>query len=192
LHAPDWLVTLAGMKPRRVSVVLLATVSLCAFCTRAPAQQTVAQSLAIIDEKLNRLRADVDALQFNQEKLQRQIDDLQSQLLALRQTSAGISANDIQALQARIQAVDAARENDKKIILDQLAKELAGLSASRASAASASPATGTVGTEHVVKPGETLASIAKGYGVSVADMVKANNIANPNEIKVGQRLTVPK
>ncbi len=163
-----------------------------ALCTTAPAQQTVAQSLAIIDEKLNRLRADVDALLFNQEKMQKQIEDLQAQLLTLRQSSAGISANDIQALQARIQAVDAARENDKKVILDQLAKELAALSASRASAASPSAATSAAGTEHVVKPGETLASIAKSYGVSVADIVKANNIANPNEIKVGQRLTIPK
>jgi LysM repeat protein len=45
---------------------------------------------------------------------------------------------------------------------------------------------------HVVRRGETLASIARWYGVSIKAIVKANKIKNPNRIYVGQRLVIPK
>ena len=48
------------------------------------------------------------------------------------------------------------------------------------------------GVEHQVKAGETLGAIAKAYGVSIADVAKANNLANPDDIKIGQRLIIPK
>lgn len=46
-------------------------------------------------------------------------------------------------------------------------------------------------TIHIVQRGETLGAIAQRYGVSVAAIVRANNIANPNLIVPGQRLTIP-
>ncbi|MFC2015613.1 LysM peptidoglycan-binding domain-containing protein [Chloroflexota bacterium] len=45
---------------------------------------------------------------------------------------------------------------------------------------------------HVVRRGQTLAGIARWYGVSVKAIVKANKIKNPNRIYVGQRLVIPK
>ena len=156
-------------------------------------QQTVAQQLSILDERLSKLRADVDALQFNQQQIQQDIKQIQAQLEELRRSGPSASANDIQALEARIRAIDATRENDKKVILDQLAKELAALSGSRGGASPPpSPSPTATGNEHVVQKGETLATIAKAHGVSVADIVKANNLSNPNEIKVGQKLVIPK
>jgi LysM repeat protein len=44
---------------------------------------------------------------------------------------------------------------------------------------------------HVVRPGETMSSIARLYGVSVTDIARVNNITNPNLIFVGQRLIIP-
>ncbi|MCS7038137.1 MAG: LysM peptidoglycan-binding domain-containing protein [Anaerolineae bacterium] len=44
---------------------------------------------------------------------------------------------------------------------------------------------------HVVKRGETLSRIARRYGVSVADIVRVNGIANPNRIFPGQMLCIP-
>lgn len=43
---------------------------------------------------------------------------------------------------------------------------------------------------HIVQPGETLATIANRYGITVADLLKANNIANPDLIYRGQELSV--
>jgi LysM repeat protein len=44
---------------------------------------------------------------------------------------------------------------------------------------------------HVVQPGDQLGRIAARYGVTVAAIVEANNLANPNLIRVGQRLIIP-
>lgn len=174
----------------------VAAVSLAWVVTTASVQaqqQTVAQQLSIFDERLSKLRADVDALQFNQQQIQQDIKQIQAQLEELRRSGPSASANDIQALEARIRAIDATRENDKKVILDQLAKELAALGGSRGGTSPPpSPSPTATGNEHVVQKGETLATIAKASGVSVADIVKANNLSNPNEIKVGQKLVIPK
>jgi len=44
---------------------------------------------------------------------------------------------------------------------------------------------------HIVQKGETLSEIAATYDVSLADLVHANSIENPDRISVGQRLTIP-
>jgi LysM repeat protein len=53
------------------------------------------------------------------------------------------------------------------------------------------PGPGTGGCTHIVKLGETLYSIARYQGVSVAAISAANGISNPNYIYAGQRLTIP-
>ncbi len=44
---------------------------------------------------------------------------------------------------------------------------------------------------HVVKPGETLSSIARRYGVSLYRLAAYNGIRNPNLLRVGQQLRIP-
>jgi LysM repeat protein len=47
------------------------------------------------------------------------------------------------------------------------------------------------GGTYTVQRGDTLGLIAQRFGVSLADLINANNIANPNLIFVGQMLTIP-
>ncbi|BAY84066.1 peptidase M23B [Calothrix parasitica NIES-267] len=49
----------------------------------------------------------------------------------------------------------------------------------------------TIAAAHLVKSGDTLAEIAGNYGTSVSEMAKANNLSNPNDLKVNQQLIVP-
>lgn len=44
---------------------------------------------------------------------------------------------------------------------------------------------------YTVKPGDTLSGIADLFGVSVDDIVRANNIADPNALQVGDVITIP-
>lgn len=44
---------------------------------------------------------------------------------------------------------------------------------------------------HVVKPGNTIFNISQQYGVSMAEIVDANELQNPNQLAVGQTLVVP-
>ena len=47
------------------------------------------------------------------------------------------------------------------------------------------------GYTYVVQAGDTLSGIAASFNVSVADLQQANRIQNPNDIEVGQILTIP-
>ena len=55
--------------------------------------------------------------------------------------------------------------------------------------ATPAPAAGAI--QHVVQRGETLAIIAARYGRTVAQIVSANGLLNPNRINVGQILIIP-
>jgi LysM repeat protein len=47
-------------------------------------------------------------------------------------------------------------------------------------------------TVYVVKSGDTLSGIAKKYGTTYQVLAKFNNISNPNVIKLGQKIKIPK
>ncbi len=53
----------------------------------------------------------------------------------------------------------------------------------------------TVATEatkvHRVKPGETVDEIARQYGLSLTELVEANQLDNPNRIVINQEITIP-
>jgi len=52
--------------------------------------------------------------------------------------------------------------------------------------------TSTGSSSHLVKTGDTLYLIAKQYGISMDDLLKANNLSSSAQIYPGQRLTIPK
>jgi LysM repeat protein len=50
---------------------------------------------------------------------------------------------------------------------------------------------GAPATTYVVRAGDTLSGIARRMGTTVEALQRANGITNPNQIRVGQRLTIP-
>jgi murein DD-endopeptidase MepM/ murein hydrolase activator NlpD len=50
---------------------------------------------------------------------------------------------------------------------------------------------GPAGVRHRVAPGETLYRIGQAYGVSHAELARANRLPDPNRIEVGQVLVIP-
>ena len=50
---------------------------------------------------------------------------------------------------------------------------------------------GLFSVDYTVERGDTLGEIAKEHGVSVADLIKLNDISNPNLIYIGQVLVIP-
>ncbi len=55
----------------------------------------------------------------------------------------------------------------------------------------APPAAAPVARTHTVRAGEHLTGIARTYGTTVDAVARANGLANPSRIFVGQRLTIP-
>jgi LysM repeat protein len=58
-------------------------------------------------------------------------------------------------------------------------------------AATMTPAPAGAPIKHTIKSGETLSDIAQQYGITVEDIVKLNNIADPNQIQAGQVVLIP-
>ncbi|MDB9317896.1 peptidoglycan DD-metalloendopeptidase family protein [Nodularia spumigena] len=46
-------------------------------------------------------------------------------------------------------------------------------------------------TGYEVKPGDTLAAIASRYNISISELVKANHLTNPHQLKISQKLVIP-
>lgn len=157
------------------------------FCAGSVLGQTPdSRALGVLDEKVDRLSAQVEDLQFRQQQMQKDLESIRTQLQELRRAAGGADPSALKALEDRIAAVDAARQADKKAIIDQLAKELAGLGKT----STPSPPSPAAAKEYVVQKGDTLSSIAKANGVSVADLKKANGLSS-DEIKAGQKLRIP-
>lgn len=53
------------------------------------------------------------------------------------------------------------------------------------------PARAAAAQIHVVRPGDTLWSIARRYGVPVQAIAEANRLADPDALRLGQALTIP-
>lgn len=162
------------MKPILFAVALLG-IALSAFAQDA--------SLGVLEERVQKLRAEMDDIQFRQQKTDKAIESIQADLKELRRNAGSASTDDLKALEARIAAVDAARQKDKQAIIDQLAKELAG-------AGGGKPTVTATGKEHTVQKGETLSAIARAHGVSVAELKKVNNLTG-DSLTVGQKLAIP-
>jgi LysM repeat protein len=53
------------------------------------------------------------------------------------------------------------------------------------------PISDTTGREYVVQPGDTLYGIALAHGTNVETLVSVNNLPDPNQLSVGQTITLP-
>lgn len=170
---------------------------------------------AVVDENMKRLLQGIENLQSNihtlsdslrtmsdfEKKQEERISQVQGGLqeqfnviveevgrenIRLQKEIAGISS-DVAKFQGFINTVDGeVRRLAGRI--ENVSGQVQDLSRRQASAGRAAPSSAG---EHVVQQGETLSTIARDYGVTVEDIMEANQISNPNLIQVGQSLTIP-
>jgi LysM repeat protein len=175
----------------------------------APAQD------AAMEERLNQLSAQIDVLKEAKELQNKKIETLEKQVSELQsklsQPSGDYaSVDDVKQLAKSLKEVDEKRQSDRKDVADQLEKIRKavigpgpGNGGRRPAAASTDTPAAKPGfdasaphMEHKVEPGETLSAIAsayraKGVKVSVQQILDANHIADPKNVKIGQVLIIP-
>ncbi len=150
------------------------------------------------------LRADRAMMREEQQRLgnrlslmQEQIDDLWQQQeqvdsdheSRISRESQNLSER-IANLEQQIQAIERARERDRKKIVDELTQTVTRLIAESQRSQQRGRASG-YGREHRVGAGQTLSEIATAYGVTAKAIIDANEISNPNMIREGQVLFIP-
>ena len=162
--------------------------------TRETAAQSEARRREAMLERERRL-----AEEESRRKIQLSLEDTDSQVDALRQEMSRMrselnqaQSQDVQRLEAsisrleqQVQALDQQRARDREEIISILSSRMAELMQQRAA-----PAAGG-GRSHTVASGETLSAIAAAWGVSSQAIIRANNIQNPNVLRVGQTLVIP-
>ena len=95
-------------------------------------------------------------------------------------------------LDTRCAAIEQKSETDKRELIARLSGQLEKLLVKAAPPAAAPTSGGSAyGIEHVVRPGETLSTIATAYGASVKKLIGINNLKNPDRLFVGQKLFIP-
>lgn len=79
----------------------------------------------------------------------------------------------------------------QKLILPDHAKPSLSQPAGKAAAKASTKEVAVAGETYVVKAGDALSKIAAAHGVKTKDLMAANNIADMNKIRVGQKLAIP-
>lgn len=154
-------------------------------------QQRVAQTrlyneVANQKVEIQRLEQRLDGLEAEREVLYARMADLQQ---ALSESDSRRHA-ELTAMQTQLTAQAQAQETLRRELADELSGRMATILQTQAAAANTAART-QPGWVHTVKAGQTLSEIAREYGAGTAAIVKANNLKNPNDIKVGQELFIP-
>jgi LysM repeat protein len=69
--------------------------------------------------------------------------------------------------------------------------QVSGAAAPTSGRSTGATTSGAATTTYTVQSGDTLGGIARKFGTTVAELVRVNNITNPDQLIVGQKLTVP-
>ncbi len=161
--------------------------------SRSRNEMQAREDVLLVQEDLQRFNGRLEGVELQLEQIQRQVDSLRAQ--------AGAPARALESrlneLDAKIRAVEAAREKDKQELVDRLSAQIARIVAPPAGSGSGARRQGTrragssTGYEHTVQAGETLSEIAAAYSVSVKTLLENNSMTDPNKLRVGQKLFIP-
>ncbi|MGI2908267.1 peptidoglycan DD-metalloendopeptidase family protein [Tolypothrix sp. VBCCA 56010] len=141
-----------------------------------------------LQEKSNRLRRSLGELRSHETKLSQATNSV-APTIAVEKTPQ-LNANNT-ALQPSKNAKDASQAS----LVTRLKQAKVGnapvVQVPASTGATNARQTTPSGLTYEVKPGDTLAAIASDRGTSVSEIIKNNNLNNPNELRINQKLTVP-
>lgn len=167
---------------------------------------------AAVEERMNKISAQLDELKEARDAQNRRIEELAKQLREVQEQAgkpAGnyASAEDVKELAAKLKEVDEKRVQDNERIVTQiekLGKTLSSPVKAGGGKTSATPAGAGIapvpandkGYEYVVQSGDTLSVIVAAYReknikVTVDQILKANPGLQPEKMKVGQKIFIP-
>lgn len=134
------------------------------------------------------IKAQLEAAGQNDQRLDGRLDRLEQQ----SRQSDGLRA-ELDALRRDVELLRGDREQLRRQIVDDLGREMKRLMAAEPTGGGtrSSGTSRQAGFEHKVQAGQTLSEIAKAYNSSVAAILKANNLKDANQIRVGQVLFIP-
>lgn len=158
---------------KKILFAALVTTLLMSGCQTTYQSRTVqtrqTEDQLIAQEQQRRMAGRLETLEMEIARISRELDGLR------------------RSLDTRCAAIELKSEEDKRELIARLTAQLEKL------LVKAAPVSGETayGTEHIVRPGNTLSTIAAAYGASVKKLIEVNQIKNPDRLSVGQKLFIP-
>jgi LysM repeat protein len=156
-------------------------------------QMAEREDILLVREDMRRLEGRIEGLEIEGDRLQDDLDLARRD--SGRDTEAGLAAlqASLSSLEQRLTALEAARQRDREEILNRVSETVAKLVAKPSTQVRTSKprASSGYGYEHTVGSGETLSAIAQAYNVTTKAIIEANEIENPDRLRVGQVLFIP-
>jgi nucleoid-associated protein YgaU len=145
----------------------------------------------LITEQVRRLEGRVEGTAMELEALRRDLAGLRQDMQRGRGAESETLRSAVAALDERVNALDAARQRDRQEIVERLSEKVTALIQQRFAPGPRRGSGSDYGYEHVVANGENLSKIAQAYGTTVAAIVEANGLDDPDQVRVGQKLFIP-
>jgi nucleoid-associated protein YgaU len=154
------------------------------------AQQKAMQERLQLQQEAEQRRIIQMQLEDNDARLQESqqgVQQLRTELNS-RPTNADVRnlENRIAALEQMIQRMEIQRAKDREELIQILSQRMATVLAEQQRTRAVAS-----GRTHVVASGETLSTIAAAYGLTSQRVIQANNLQNPDSLRIGQKLTIP-
>jgi septal ring factor EnvC (AmiA/AmiB activator) len=161
---------------------------------------------AAVEERLNKLRGQIEDILAAQSQIQKQMSELARELAAVREQVSSANGNlatqeDVRRLTEKLKEVDRKRAEDNELVTRTIEKlgRSAPVPAPRSKpVVEDTPPAGAPqnGYEHVIQKNDSLSLIvqaykAKGVKTSTAEILKANPGLNANKLVVGRKIFIP-
>jgi septal ring factor EnvC (AmiA/AmiB activator) len=171
-----------------------------------------------VQERYERMSADIQALQAANEALQNKLNQVSAELLELRNQQAQAASNSnvqdqLRLLAEKITEVDRKRQEDREAISEEIRKSIGGLEKSLTSTpapsrarpatnAEAPSAAAEKGYLYVIQSGDRLSLIVQSYNadfkskglkpITIKQAKEANPGVNWDRLLVGQKIIIPR
>ncbi len=173
--------------------------------TKTTFLNTQPKTVATVSTQSSEVNAQLKAQQeFAINRLQQKSTRLRESLIELRETQSkeaslavpvsasgmnpGSIAPSIVATNSNIQQSETLTNKSTASLVSRLKQEGAAQLPTSVVPSSVAP---SASSDYAVKSGDTLATIAKKSGTSVSSIAKANNLNNPNQLQISQKLVIP-
>jgi len=175
--------------PRAAAGALLSAILLCGCANpgNGPANSEVSLARqAQLLEDIKTIREELRSLKSAQEENSRQ--PLQEAISRITDRLNELEMR-VATLEKSFDAERGAWDKKMKAVIEVVKSENAQL---RGAIEKTQKRSGPKVLEHTVSPGDTIADIAKKYGVPAKDIIEANGLKDANRITAGQKLIIPR
>lgn len=149
------------------------------------------RALARRELELDNIRADLKRIESKLEGMEKAQQYIDGRLAQMENTSL-VNAEKLKAelaqLRSQVTVLEETRGKLRQEIISDISSRISNLMKTHSASSGSS---GNTGYEHIVQTGETLSIIAQAYKVKVSDIVKANKIEDPNNVRAGTKLFIP-